>query len=371
MLYPPKIQPFICLDPTHVCKNVVRQRYEKKIKYVIYFKITTMKKIVLLTISAAVMLTSCVSMKEYEAMQSQFNHANRSWTLAKQELEELREENSELTRQNQAMTVSLSDASARLRTCEEASKTLTHKYAELQLHYDTTVENYMQQLTGKSRDLNKTNQLLEQRTKELDEKARAFQVKEQAMKEQQASLEERQRQLEQQEAATRQALEAKERELENVRGAVSKALVGFSDMGLNVETKDGKVYVSMEDKLLFASGSWTVSSKGIEAIKMLAKVLEENTDLNIMVEGHTDNDAYHGSTAVKDNWDLSVMRATSIVKLILKQGPNIDPARIEASGHGEYAPKVENTSAANKAANRRTEIILTPKLSDLIKIIGE
>jgi chemotaxis protein MotB len=126
----------------------------------------------------------------------------------------------------------------------------------------------------------------------------------------------------------------------------------------------------MEDKLLFAPGSWTVSGKGVEAIKRLAKELQEHTDLNIMVEGHTDNDAYHGSTAVKDNWDLSVMRATAIVKLLLREGPTIDPRRIEASGHAEYAPLRPNNSAANKAANRRTEIILTPRLDDIMQIVA-
>ena len=321
-----------------------------------------MKKTILTTGLAAVLMTSCVSMKEYERLQSQYNQATRDHNLAKQELQEVREENAELVRQNQNMTTTLNDLSAEQQKCKETVTTLNRAVADLQLHYDTTVENYMQQLTGKNRDLSKTTQLLEQRTRELNEKEAAFRTREQ-------ELQDRQSQLEAQEEATRQALAAKEQELENVRGAVSKALGGFADMGLKVETKEGKVYVSMEDKLLFASGSWTVSAKGVEAIKMLAQVLEENKDLNVMVEGHTDNDAYHGSTAVKDNWDLSVMRATAIVKLLLKQGPAIDPARIEACGHGEYAPRVPNTSAANKAVNRRTEIILTPKLSDLMNLI--
>ena len=310
------------------------------------------------------LLASCVSMKEYEKLQSQYNQATRSHNLTKQELQELREENAELVRQNQNMTTTMNDLATDQQKCKETVATLNRAVADLQLHYDTTVENYMQQLTGKNRDLSKISQLLEQRTRELNEKEAAFRNREQ-------QLQERQNQLEAQEEATRNALAAKERELENVRGAVSKALVGFTDMGLKVETKDGKVYVSMEDKLLFASGSWTVSAKGVEAIKMLAQVLEENKDLNVMVEGHTDNDAYHGSTAVKDNWDLSVMRATAIVKLLLKQGPDIDPARIEACGHGEYAPRVPNTSAANKAINRRTEIILTPQLSDLMNLIEQ
>ena len=322
------------------------------------------KPLFLLALSSSLLLllTSCVSMKEYEALQSQLNQTNKSWSLSKQELQELREENAELTRQNQAMTVEMADLTKARRECESSLNTLNRAYAELQQHYDTTVENYMQQLTGKSRDLTKTTKLLEQRTRELNDKEEAFRTREQ-------QLQERQRQLEEQEEATRLALAAKEKELENVRGAVAKALGSFKDMGLNVETKEGKVYVSMEDKLLFASGSWTVESKGLEALRMLAKVLEENTDLHVMVEGHTDNDAYRGSTAVKDNWDLSVMRATAIVKLLLSYGPGIDPSRVEAAGHGEYAPKVPNTSTANKAANRRTEIILTPQLSDLMNIL--
>lgn len=317
------------------------------------------------TIAAAVlMLSSCVSMREYEALQSQYSQTMKSWSVTKQELQELREENAELVRQGQAMTVALSDMTAARQECEATVKSINRSYAALQLRYDTTVENFLQQITGKNRDLTKANKMLEQRTQELYER-------EAAARQRQQQLEERQRQLEQSEQAATEALRAKEQELEHLRHAVSQALVGFTDKGLNVETKEGKVYVSMEDKLLFASGSWTVSEKGVEAIKSLAKVLEEHTDLNIMVEGHTDNVVFRGTTAVKDNWDLSVMRATAIVKLLLAQGSKIDPARVEAAGHGEYAPKKPNTTAANKAVNRRTEIILTPRLKDIIKIVAD
>jgi len=322
-----------------------------------------MKRIYLIA-TALLTLSSCVSMKEYEALQSQYSQTVKSWNVTKQELQELREENAELVRQGQAMTVALSDMTAARQECEATVTSINRSYAALQLRYDTTVENYMQQITGKNRDLSKVNRLLEQRTRELNER-------EAAARKRQQQLEARQRQLEQSEQAAAEALRAKEQELEHLRHAVSQALVGFADKGLNVETKEGKVYVSMEDKILFASGSWAVSDRGVEAIKSLAKVLEEHTDLNIMVEGHTDNVVYRGSTAVKDNWDLSVMRATAIVKLLLSYGSKIDPARVEASGHGEYAPKVPNTTAANKAANRRTEIILTPKLKDIIKIVAD
>ena len=317
----------------------------------------------------AVCVSSCVSMREYEALQSHYTQASKSLTLAKQELQELREENAELVRQGQAMTMSLSDMTAARQECEATVTSINRAYAALQLRYDTTMENFLQQLTGKNRDLSKVNNMLEQRTRELNEKEQAVKAKEQAMLAQQRELEEQLASMAQSELAMNEELEAKQRELESLRASVQKALVGFADKGLDVKVKDGKVYVSMADKLLFASGSWEVSAQGVQALKSLAKVLEDNPDLNVVVEGHTDNDAYHGSTAVKDNWDLSVMRATAVVKLILNYGTSIDPQRISASGRGEFVPiDTDNTSAA-RAKNRRTEIILTPKLDELFQII--
>ena len=253
----------------------------------------------------------------------------------------------------------------------EANKSLKQDMENMKLGYDTIIENYNQRITGQNQDLTRTNNLLAARTKELNDKEEAFRAKEQDFNAKESALRQKQAELEQKEAEARNALEAKERELENLRSSLNNALVGFADKGLNVETRDGKVYVSMDSKLLFPSGSWTVSKEGVDALKSLAKVLEENKDLNILVEGHTDNSPLKGATAVKDNWDLSVMRATSIVKLLLQYGPAIDPARIEASGHGEFAPKVPNDTPANKALNRRTEIILTPKMTDILHLLGK
>jgi chemotaxis protein MotB len=135
-----------------------------------------------------------------------------------------------------------------------------------------------------------------------------------------------------------------------------------------VHEKNGKVYVSLEEKLLFETGQWQVDPRGQEAIRQLSNVLAENTDINIMVEGHTDNVPMRGSGAVKDNWDLSVMRATAVTK-ILTQNEAIDPARIIAAGRSKYIPLEENETAEGRQMNRRTEIILTPKIDELLKII--
>jgi chemotaxis protein MotB len=314
-------------------------------------------KVLLLLSLGATLCASCVTLGKYEALEAANNQMKKEHNVTRQELADMREENAELLRQNQQMTTDLKDLTDLKETQTAELTKLRGELGNMKLGYDTVIENYMQQIAGQDRDLIKANDLLAARTKELNDREVAFTAKENALLAEQAK--------------TKAALDAKERELERVRSAVTDALVGFQDKGLNVETKDGKVYVSMESKLMFPSASWTVSSEGIEAIKGLASVLEQSPDLNIMVEGHTDNDAYKGSSSVKDNWDLSVMRATAIVKMLLKYGPKIDPSRVEACGHSEFAPKVANNSAANKAMNRRTEIILTPKLDQILNAVGK
>ncbi|MBQ3787221.1 MAG: OmpA family protein [Bacteroidales bacterium] len=335
------------------------------------------KRTIFTGIIAALAFSSCVSLSEHETLQNKYDQTAKQYKLTVRELEEIKEENAALTRQNTALTSDYSELSNQKGRCDATVDSLTRRIEQLRHHYDTTMENYMQEVAGKNRDLTRAQNLLSARTKELNSKEEELRQKEQQLTEQQETFRlqrsemiAKQAELEREEAATRAQLQAKERELEAVRSSVTKALVGFADKGLKVETKDGKVYVSMENKLMFPSASWTVSKEGANAIKELAKVLEQDTTLNIMVEGHTDNDPYRGNTAVKDNWDLSVMRATAIVKLLLQHGPAINPSRIEACGHGEFAPKADNSTAEGKAANRRTEIILTPNLDKLLRQMG-
>jgi chemotaxis protein MotB len=153
-----------------------------------------------------------------------------------------------------------------------------------------------------------------------------------------------------------------------LRNTVATALMGFADKGLKVEERNGKVYVSMENKLLFASGSTSVGTEGQKALTELARVLEANPDINVMVEGHTDDVPLRGSGQMKDNWDLSVLRATEIVRIILSKG-KIEPARIIAAGRSQYLPVDKANTNDARAKNRRTEIILTPKLDELFRVI--
>lgn len=163
-------------------------------------------------------------------------------------------------------------------------------------------------------------------------------------------------------------LKKKDDAVNDLKKKLSAALFGFEGKGLTITQKNGKVYVSMEENLLFASGSTTVETKGIDALKKVAKVLEQNADINILIEGHTDDVPMVGKGEIKDNWDLSVMRATSIVKIITKNS-TVDPRRLTAAGRGEYFPIDAAKTVDARKKNRRTEIILTPKLDELFKVL--
>jgi len=164
-------------------------------------------------------------------------------------------------------------------------------------------------------------------------------------------------------------LARKDSTVASLKKKVSDALTGFENNGLTIQQKNGKVYVSLEERLLFASGSISVDSKGVDALKKLAKVLEQNSDINVLIEGHTDNIPYNSAGgAIKDNWDLSVLRATSIVKII-STNSKIDPTRLTAAGRGEFSPIDSGNNAEARKKNRRTEIILTPKLDELFKVL--
>ena len=206
---------------------------------------------------------------------------------------------------------------------------------------------------------NKLNKHLSQKEKELlDTQANIAKLSED-LKTREMRVQELQRILDEKEKATK-ALKDK----------VADALLGFKDKGLTVYEKDGRVYVSMSEQLLFKSGSTKVDEKGVDAIKQLTKVLNDQKDINVMVEGHTDDVPFKGSAGgIADNWDLSVLRATSITKIMT--GDGLDAKRIISSGRGQYFPLDEAKTAEARAKNRRTEIILEPKLDELMKLLND
>ena len=153
-----------------------------------------------------------------------------------------------------------------------------------------------------------------------------------------------------------------------LKNKLQKALLGFQQSGLSVDVRNGKVYVSLTDKLLFSSGSIVIDEKGKLALQELAKVLKTQPEINISVEGHTDNQRIANLGQIKDNWDLSVLRATSVVRF-LTEGEKIENSRITATGKGEYQPVEPGSSADIRSRNRRIEIVLSPKLDELYNLI--
>ena len=165
-------------------------------------------------------------------------------------------------------------------------------------------------------------------------------------------------------------LDQKDAAVKALRQKVGDALLGFNSQDLQVNVKNGKVYVSLSEQLLFKSGSTRVDPKGQEALSKLATALKGNQDVNVLVEGHTDNVPLRGVVnGAKDNWDLSVLRATEITRILTQRG--LPASQVTPSGRAQYVPVAENDSPANKALNRRTEIILTPKLDELFQILEQ
>jgi chemotaxis protein MotB len=217
-------------------------------------------------------------------------------------------------------------------------------------------------LTG---DLNMTKEELLKKQDEL----KALEAK---LNKQKQDLDDLAAQLKQREARVNELetiLKQKDQAATDLKKKLSDALLGFENKGLTITQKNGKVYVSMDESLLFASGKTNVESRGVEALKNVAKVLETNPDINVMVEGHTDDVPMKGAGEIKDNWDLSVMRATSVTKILLSSA-KIESSRITAAGRGEFFPLDAAKTPEARKKNRRTEIILTPKLDELLKVLG-
>jgi chemotaxis protein MotB len=166
-------------------------------------------------------------------------------------------------------------------------------------------------------------------------------------------------------------LDAQKRIAQDLKEKVSAALLGFENNGLTVTNRDGKVYVSLDEKLLFRSASWDIDANGKSALRRLAGVLERNPDIQITIEGHTDNVPYKPSASdLRDNWDLSVKRATTVVRVLL-EGSKIDPKRLTAAGRGEFLPVDPRNTSDARQKNRRTEVVLTPDLTSLYDLINK
>ena len=317
---------------------------------------------------------SCVSTKQFNDLKDKQQQLQEERDLLKMENEGLSVKNNELTYQVEMLKKEIE--ALRKDSADRAAdlKDLQYKYAQLNRDYNTLKISQDELVRGNVKETRRLLEELQRTQTALQEKEDNLRKFERSLTAQQAELEKLRYEMEQRNRKLHemeQIVHTKDSVLTALKKKVSDALLGFRDEGLTVTRRNGKIYVSMEEKLLFKTGSWQVDPRGQEALKKLARVLEKNPDINITIEGHTDNVPYvsHGGQ-IQDNWDLSVKRATSVVRILLKDS-NIDPKRLTAAGRGEYLPVDPANTPEARRKNRRTEIILTPNLDELYDIIDQ
>ena len=313
---------------------------------------------------AVVVFGGCVTKQQYAELELKYKRSQDELTYMTAENQNCQDAKKSLAAQLAALTAEAEKLTADTVRLYRKARTCEMEYEKAQKEYDELLRNFAEVSSSNQSTI---DGLLGDRDRYKDELA----LKEKMLNMQQDSLAKARTELmlkEQRINEMQSILAQKDAEVKALKEKVMNALKGFEGSGLNVYEKGGKVYVSMDDKLLFASGSWTLNEQGLNAIKQLAKVLENEKDISVLIEGHTDNVPYRGSGQIKDNWDLSVMRATAVVKALLENG-DIAPVRLSASGRSEYLPLDENNTPEARAKNRRTEIILTPNLDELFQLI--
>lgn len=293
----------------------------------------------LMFVALSLICSSCVSNKVYNASRAEVMRLESELSALRARHSALEQLNNELNGEKLGLQDNLSTLTAEHDALRKQYASLDADRAKL------------------ARDLDQLRDMLDKGNAEASRMLQELQRN-------QADLEERSQRVEELESL----LKAREEAIASIRRQVSDALLGFEGKGLTISTRDGKVYVSMEDKLLFRSGSYEIGRDGEKAVRDLAKVLAANPDINVMVEGHTDDVRYTPNAYLKDNLDLSAKRATTVVRLLL-ENKEIAPERIVAAGRGESLPVAEGKTAEARAKNRRTEIILTPKYDELMKLM--
>jgi chemotaxis protein MotB len=317
------------------------------------------------------LVSSCVPTQKYREMESKKTQLGDERNDLFARNEKLNVDNLEMKSKIATLESELKDVQTEQEGVQEEYDKLKSVYDELSRRYDDLKKSQDALLQGHDRETRrlltelqsaqKDLMLKEDRLKELEENAAQKMVDLEHLR---AELEERNQRM----VELEQVLNQKDAQMKALKDAISDALYGFEKEGLSVYTKNGMLYVSMQEKLLFQTGSIEVDPRGVEALKKLAGVLEQNPDINIAVEGHTDDVPVHTNPSYADNWDLSVKRATSIVRIILNNS-SIDPTRLVASGRGEFLPIDRAKTAEARRKNRRTEIILTPRLDELYDLL--
>lgn len=316
-----------------------------------------MSKILFFTvIFLSLSVSSCVSSKVHKDLQSRYDNLQSKNLKLSQDFKQTKTSGE---KELASLKAEYDGLKAERDQLQQDFERTSGRYESLKDSYDALEANSSSVLAENSRQ---NRELLA----ELDQKEKTLATEQARLEKLQKDLTARINRINELESL----IAAKDAKMNALKTAVSNALTNFEGKGLTVEQRDGKVYVSMENKLLFSSGSWAVNSEGRKAVQQLGSVLAQNPDIAVLIEGHTDNVPYGGSGQLNDNWDLSTKRATSIVQ-ILQENKGIDPQNLTAAGRGEFAPVAQNSTAEGKAKNRRIEVILTPKLDEISQMLNE
>src|SRR5690606_14234607 len=292
---------------------------------------------------------SCVSPKVYKDLDAKYQALKEQNASLKSDYDALLASKNQSENELKVLQKQYDEAvTSRDQVKTELAALKTH-HEQLKKSYEALEENSSAAIAD---NVKKNRELLAQ----LEAKEQALAAENERLETLKQELEARSRRVEELETV----IASKDATMRALKDAISKALTDFEGKGLTVEQRDGKVYVSMENKLLFESGSWAVGMQGKTAVRQLGNVLAENPEIAILIEGHTDNVPYAGSGQLSGNWDLSTKRATAIVN-ILRENTAINPENLTAAGRGEHAPVASNATAEGRAKNRRIEVILTPK----------
>jgi len=316
----------------------------------------SIKTITLILILAS--LSSCVSSKIFNELDSKYN--------------QLKSDYDNLSLLNEDLIVNKNGLETELinlqKTCDDINSNkneisselviLEKNYENLRSAYSALEKNSTKSLEENAK---KNRALLD----EINEKEEALALENERLTNLEADMQERSIQI----TELENLIAAKDKAMKDLKDAISKALTAFEGKGLMVEQRNSKVYVSLENKLLFNSGSWSVGKQGRQAITELGKVLAENPKIAVLIEGHTDNVSFSGNGQISNNWDLSTKRATAIIS-ILSENSSIKLENLTAAGRSEYSPIDSNETIEGKAKNRRIEVILTPKLDEISKLLN-
>lgn len=306
-----------------------------------------MVRTLIFIVGLAFLSSSCiVTKKKYDELLAQKVKTDGDLSERTAKLEKTEKELNELEGRITKLKADTTSLGVDVRNNKQKLAGLEKEHEELNTYYNNLLNS-----SGKlNRDLALQQQQLD-RTRKMNDSLST-------------SLLEREKKVEELETV----LANKDKAVSDLKNRISNALLGFKESDLTVEVKNGKVYVSLAEQLLFGSGSITVDKKGVTALQQLAKALKDQADINITVEGHTDNvPISKKSQYMNDNWDLSVMRATSITRILTSAG--LSPKQVTAAGRGEYVPLALNDTPEHKAKNRRTEIVVTPNLDELFKLL--